>query len=371
MPREQGEWPFRVHWVDIAWVVFALANLGAMLVFGSWETVPFHFIWVSLTLLYGFRVWKTRPTLWTLLAVMVSTALFISIDVRRQVQPLDELTEVPLMAAMFLAMVWHAQRRLVATEEIKRVSETNARLLEREQRFLQDASHELGTPITVALGHTQLIKRTAGDPTVVEDARVVEDELLRMQRLANRLLLLAAAEGPGFLRRTPLEVEPLLVEALRRWSPTSRRWTLGSIDEATVDADPDRLELALDALIENAVNHTGRNDRITLSGRREDGIVVISVADTGEGISIEDQDRIFDRFARVDPSRSREVGGFGLGLPMVKAIAEAHGGSVRVHSTPGDGSTFEVRLPKRTLPLASPLNAARDGSTSAAHAAGG
>src|SRR5439155_2269025 len=162
--------------------------------FPTWETVPFHFIWVSLTLLFGFRVWKLQPTLAVLAAVMVGTGLFIWLDVRWGDQPLDELTEVPLMAAMFLAMVWHARRRLSAMQQLERANETTARLLERERRFIQDASHELRTPITVALGHAELVHRSTDDVVVREDARVILDELTRLRRLADRLLLLAASE---------------------------------------------------------------------------------------------------------------------------------------------------------------------------------
>src|SRR3989449_9841498 len=184
------EWPHRERWIDVAWVVFSLATLAAMLLIPTWETVPFHFIWVSLTLLYGFRVWRTRPTLTVLAAVMGLTGLFIGIDYSRGAQPLDEITEVPLMAAMFVAMVWHARRRMSAMEEVERVSMENLRLLERERRFVQDASHELRTPITIALGHAELIQRRAVDPTIAEDAAVITDELMRLRRLADRLLLL-------------------------------------------------------------------------------------------------------------------------------------------------------------------------------------
>src|SRR5437870_12020528 len=118
MPPERWEWPLkRVDWLDAAWVAFAAANLVAMLRFPTWETVPFHFIWVSLTLLYGFRVWRVRPTVLTLAAVMAATGGLIAVDVARGSQPIDEITEVPLMAAMFVAMVWHARRRLAATKE--------------------------------------------------------------------------------------------------------------------------------------------------------------------------------------------------------------------------------------------------------------
>src|SRR5205823_3561092 len=167
-------------------------------------------------------------------------------DYVRGAQPADELTEVPLMAAMFLAMVWHARRRLAMTQEVQRMSEANLRLLQREQQFIQDASHELRTPITVALGHAELIQRDATDPVTAEDARVVVEELTRLRRLADRLLVLAAAEHPDFLHRASLEIEPLLVDAVRRWGHVQRRWGI-SVEDLTIEADRDRLALALDA----------------------------------------------------------------------------------------------------------------------------
>ena len=345
MQTDRFEWPNRARWYDIAWVLFSFANLYAMLLWPDWETVPFHFIWVSLTILYGFRVWKARPTTVILTFVMVLTGTLIRIDVSRHFTPLDELTEVPLMAAMFVAMVWHARRRLTAMEETERVSMANLRLLERERRFVQDASHELRTPITVALGHAELIQRSAGDPTLAEDAAVIADELMRLRRLADRLLLLAGTEDPEFLHPEPVDVETIVVDAVRRWTATPRRWLLGSTEEATVMADADRLEVALDALIENAVNHTREPDTIEVAIRRRDGRAAISVRDTGTGIPAPDLDHIFDRFARADPGRSRHTGGFGLGLSIVKAIVDAHGGEVHVTSAVGLGTTFEILLP--------------------------
>ncbi len=345
MPPERFEWPNRVRWYDVVWVLFSLANLYAMLLWPDWETVPFHFIWVSLTILYGFRVWKARPTTVILTFVMVLTATLIWIDVWRSSTPLDELTEVPLMAAMFVAMVWHARRRLTAMEETERVSLANLRLLERERRFVQDASHELRTPITVALGYAELIQRSAEEPTLAEDAAVIADELMRLRRLADRLLLLAGTEDPEFIHPEPVDVETIVVDAVRRWTATPRRWLLGSTEEATVMADVDRLEVALDALIENAVNHTREPDTIEVAIRRRGTRAVISVRDTGAGIPAPDLDHIFDRFARSDPGRSRHTGGFGLGLSIVKAIVDAHGGEVHVTSAVGTGTTFEIVLP--------------------------
>jgi signal transduction histidine kinase len=345
MRADRLSWPGDERWLDVSWAVFSLANLAAMLLIPDWETVPFHFIWVSLTILYGFRVWRTRPTLTVLALVMAMTGLLIGIDYRRGFQPLDEITEVPLMAAMFAAMVWHARRRLSAMEETQRVSVKNLRLLERERRFVQDASHELRTPITVALGHAELIQRQASDPMVVEDASVITDEMLRLRRLIDRLLLLAGTEDPQLLNRRPVDVEVIVVEALRRWAATPRRWLLGGDDEAIVIADVDRLAVAFDALIENAVQHTPVNGTIEVGVRRRGATATVSFRDTGTGIPERDLERIFERFARADPARSRHTGGFGLGLSIVRAIVEAHAGTVRVHSRVGEGTTFEIELP--------------------------
>ena len=342
----------RPLWPDIVWAVFVGLNLAAMRLFPAWQTVPFLAIWVSLTVIYGFRLWRLQPTILTLAAVTVATGGIIFVQVLKGQQDADYLAEVPLIALMFLVMVWHGRRRLAATQErltameqVQRISQENLRLLEQQRQFLQDASHEMGTPITVALGHAELIERAATDQGVAADARVITGELARLRRLTSRLLLLASAGTPGFLRVEPVAADSLVLDALERWGHVPRRWRLGEAAEATVPGDTDRLVVALDALLENAVAHTEPGDRIEVSVRLENGSAVIAVADSGCGIPPTDLDRIFDRFARAEPSRSREAGGFGLGLPIVQAIAEAHHGTVRVHSASGRGSTFEMVIP--------------------------
>ena len=102
-------------------------------------------------------------------------------------------------------------------EEVHRISQENLRLLEQQRQFLQDASHELGTLITVALGHAELIAQAANDTEVAADARVVAGELARLRRLTNRLLLLASAGSPGFLQVAPVATDSLVLDALERW----------------------------------------------------------------------------------------------------------------------------------------------------------
>ncbi len=162
---------------DIAWAAFAGLNLAAMRLFPAWQTVPFLAIWVSLTVIYGFRLWRLQPTILTWAAVTLATGGIIGVQVLKGQQDADYLAEVPLIALMFLVMVWHGRRRLAVTQErltameqVQRISQENLRLLEQQRQFLQDASHELGTPITVALGHAELIEQAVTDQDVAADA---------------------------------------------------------------------------------------------------------------------------------------------------------------------------------------------------------
>jgi signal transduction histidine kinase len=345
-------WPYRPALLDAAWAVFSAANLIAIFAFAGWETVPFHFIWISFTLLYGFRTWATRPTLAVLGVVMATTGAAIGVDVARGTEPFAELTEVPLMAAMFGAMVWHARRKLTAEQESRRVSEENARLLTIQRRFLQDASHQLRTPITIALGHAELLAEGLTSHQEGHDIGVVLGELNQLRRIAERLLVIAAAEGPEFLRAEPVALDSFVIEILRRWQPTAdRRWQLGRLDKVTVQADRERLGLAVDALLENAVRHTASGDVIRLSVAA-DGYgrpVRLTVADTGQGIPAGLLPHVFDRFRSGDGGPPR---GTGLGLALVSAVARAHGGDVLARSDAGQGSEFELLLPASSRPLA-------------------
>jgi signal transduction histidine kinase len=350
-------WPFRPGWLDAAWAVFAAINLVAILAFPGWETIPFHVIWISFTLLYGLRIWALGPTLWVLGLVMTTTAAATGLAVVRGSVQGAELTEVPLMAALFGAMAWHARRKQAAEQESRLVGEQNARLLTMQRRFLQDASHQLRTPITIAMGHAELLAGDLAGRPEGNDLQVVLGELNRLRRIAERLLVIAAAEGPEFLHLEPVALDNFIMETLRRWRPTvNRRWQLGRLDKATVQADRERLGLAIDALLENAVRHTGDGDVIRLSVVAvEYGMPVrMFVADGGQGIPANLLPHIFDRFRSGD---SNHPSGTGLGLALVQAVARAHGGEVLVRSLPGRGSEFELRLPGPPGPLALPPTA--------------
>ena len=167
-------------------------------------------------------------------------------------------------------------------------------------------------------------------------------ELTRLKSLAEKLLLIATSENSDFLRPEPVALDGFIMEVLRRWRPTAeRRWQLGRLDPVTVSADRERLGLAVDALLENAIQHTRSGDVIRLAVRRVRGSVRVIVADSGSGIPQSELPYIFDRF-RTGSGRPR---GTGLGLALARAIAHGHGGEVLARSTPGAGATFEVVLP--------------------------
>ena len=333
--------------VELGWVAFAIANLLAMVRWERWETVPFHFIWVSLTLVYGFRVWRPAATALTLGFVIVSTGTLITVDISRQTQEWSELTEVPLMSAMFMAMVWHARRRQDALGIAQKHTEQLESTLEREEQFLHDASHELRTPVTIARGHLEVLERSNGHRSPEVD--VALDELSRVERILDRLLLLARADQPDFLEFEQIELDHFLEEVFMRWSEVApRSWRLGALAHGTLRADPEQLRIALDALLENAVKYSEPGNGIELSSRATGGKVVIEVDDEGIGVPDEPLARIFERFARADPARTRTAGGVGLGLAIVDTIVKAHGGRPLVRRK-SLGSVFGFELPGFTL----------------------
>jgi signal transduction histidine kinase len=333
----------RLKPIDVLWFAFALVNIGAMLVWPRWETIPFHLIWFSLTLLYGFRVWGLNATFTVLLVQGLVTGLLISNDAHHGTQEWGELFEVPLMSAMFLAMVWHARRHRDAAVALEENTRERTALLARQERFLHDVSHELRTPITIARGHLEIMRHPDG-PRPPEVA-VAIDELARMERIVERLLLLVRAGKDLSATAEDVDLEALIEDVTMRWAEVApRAWQVGELARGTLRTDRDALRIALDALVENAVAHTSEDDAIELSARAMGHSVAIQVADEGSGIASDVLERIFERFGRVDAGRARSNGGVGLGLAIVDAIAKAHGGRCTVTSSPR-GSVFTLTLP--------------------------
>ena len=209
-----------------------------------------------------------------------------------------------------------------------------------QRRFLDDAGHELRTPITIIRGHLELLE---DDPEEREETlALVLDELDRMGRMVNELILLAKAERPDFLQLAPVEVAPLTEELLTKASALgAREWVLDGSGHGTILADHHRLTEAVMQLAQNASAHTQEGDEIGIGSAVGGDGARFWVRDTGCGIAPADQTVIFERFER----RGSRSGGRGLGLAIVRAIAEAHGGGVVVESEPGRGAVFTIDVP--------------------------
>ena len=329
--------------LELLWVSFAVANYAAMLVWPDWGTVPFYLTWISLTLLYGIRVWPLGPTLIVLVATLALTGLPHIDQVLDGQQAAEKLARVPLMAILFLTVVWHARRRVEAQRLAEGRAEQSRSLLERQERFIYDASHELRTPVTIARGHLELVSPQDAEATEIE---VALDELARIDAIVDRLLVLATADQTNFLHLAEIDVEPFLEDVFMRWSEVApRTWRLGPVVAGRLRVDPERLRAALDALLENAVKYTWEHAEIELRARYDGAWQLsIEVRDEGCGVPDEALPRIFDRFARADAARTRTAGGVGLGLAIVDAIAKRHGGYCTVEKT-GQGSIFALHLP--------------------------
>jgi len=262
--------------------------------------------------------------------------------------PWAALAPVPLvlllhtLAADRVRKISAAHERLVALKLERGRREVAGQLLERQTHFLQDVMHELRTPVTIARGHIEILRRATGPRP---ESNVALDELGRIERIVERLLVLARADHAGTFQLERLDAESLLEDRFVRWSDTiARPWQLGDLAAGTLIADGDAVRAALDALLENAVKHTNASEQIRLSSRAASEGIVIEVADAGSGIPAEALHQIFQRFARVDSDQNRRVGGIGLGLAMVDTVARGHGGRCSVESSHA-GSAFSLRLP--------------------------
>jgi signal transduction histidine kinase len=329
----------RRYWPELVLALFAAANVAVMLVVAEAETIPFHFIWLSLAILYGFRVWRLGSTLAVLGVVCVVAGGALAYDQIVTDGHFDELAEVPMMAAMFLAMVWHAQRRQAAVERMQLATM-------RERDFTRDASHQLRTPISIARGHVELVQLRTADSQVADDAEVILGELDRLTRISDRMLILAMADQDDFLAPTTLDLGQLVQKTARRWTATAHRdWRIRVRAPHTLLGDADRLEAALDALIENAVKATDEGDRIEVELRPRGNTATIEVSDSGVGIAPDEVGRVFDRFWHSNHSEAGTRQGTGLGLAMVRAIAEAHGGSAKAVPLAAGGTAVRMVLP--------------------------
>jgi two-component system OmpR family sensor kinase len=282
------------------------------------------------------------------IVITLLASLFIWLAAGRAVQPLRALART---TRTITETDWsdRVPVRGESESEIAELGRTFNGMLDRlesafasQKEFLADVGHELRTPITVIRGHLETL---GDDPAERREARaVIDDELERMSRLVDDLLLLARSDRPDFLRIEPLDLDILTQELFAKARTLGvRRWLIDQVDVGLVHADPHRLTSAVMNLAQNAVRHTKGDEAIALGSSHANGLVRLWVRDEGRGIAAADQERIFERFASGEQPMPGH--GAGLGLAIVNAIAEAHGGHVELDSSPERGSKFTIVIP--------------------------
>ncbi len=281
------------------------------------------------------------------LIVLVIGAVLAARIARRALVPVEAVTHT----ARSISDTDLSQRiEVVGNDEIARLAHTFNAMLDRlehafnaQREFINDAGHELRTPITIVTGHLDVL-----DDDPEERARTVAllmDELESMARMVDYLHVLTEADRTDFLSLQTVDVAALTEELSRKMRALAkRRWTMDESGRGWIVGDRQRLTQAIMQLIQNAADHTEESDEIALGSSIDEERVRFWVRDEGAGVVPEDRARIFERFARGQGSSGRSEGA-GLGLAIVKVIAEAHHGHVTLDTEPGKGSKFTIEMP--------------------------
>ena len=244
-----------------------------------------------------------------------------SLERRIPEQGTDEIAD---LAATFNDMLYRLERAFHA-----------------QRHFLDDVGHELRTPLTIIRGHLEVLpQNAAGRRRALE---LVLDEVKRMGRMVDDLILLAKSDEPDFLQLDPVDVAALTNEVHAKASALAvRTWRIDAVGRGIIVADRQRLTQAIVQLAQNAVQHTEAGAEIGLGSEVSPAGARFWVRDTGSGVAVEDRTRIFERFAR---GSKEDSDGAGLGLAIVRAIAEAHGGRAHLDGAAGEGATFSISVP--------------------------
>lgn len=320
----------------------AASTLWAALMFllPGQETVPFHFIWIGLALVYGFTRWRRAGMITAIVVVTLVTGAILSHHADQGAIGWEETAEVPLMAGIFGVMVWHVHRRNEALAEVRRLAAAEHRRLEVQQLFLRLASHELRTPVTIARGYTELIRAAHPDPATREDTDVVLEELDKVARISHRVVTLIQMEEPYPLHESDLDED--LAHIVRRWQPAAdRQWHIRSA-VGTVTVNTERLEVAIDSLIENAVKFTAPGGTISIDGARTSAGWRVTVSDDGNGMTAEQAATLMCDQPVVGAATAT---GTGLGFAIVRSVVAALRGQIQVDSRPGRGTVVTLAVP--------------------------
>ena len=270
------------EWLYVPWLALSTWCVFLMWAWPGGEVVPFHAIWISFALLYGFEPWPLRRTAITLGAFAVATGAIL---VQRAVTGViagEEIAEIPLMWTLALLVVWHVQRRQEALDTVTRIARRDVAAARHRERLARLSSHEMRTPLTIASGYVDLLVAEEPDPARRADLDVVRDELGRLSRAGDRLVRMIALQER--LPSTRVDVDALAAETGQRWSAVAPRTWAVDTRCGSLEASAERLRDCLDTLIENAVRYTPEGGTVRLLGHRRGGAICLGVADSGPGL---------------------------------------------------------------------------------------
>lgn len=280
--------------------------------------------------------------------------LELTAKVRRDGVILEKQLELPRGPLGQGTIVVQVRAAMIAEEYILLLADDRTEFTRTEEvrnDFVANVSHELKTPVGAVSLLAEALESSADDPEAVRRfAKRMHKESARLAALVQDIIELSRLQSANVAQQgRPVDINTVVSEAVDRSQLPAEtkniQLVVGGRTDAMVYGDQDLLVTALRNLIDNAIRYSPENTRVGVGVRAKDGLVAIAVTDQGEGLSPEDQERVFERFYRVDSARSRHTGGTGLGLSIVKHVISNHGGEVTLWSQPGQGSTFTMRLP--------------------------
>ncbi|MEU6146794.1 HAMP domain-containing sensor histidine kinase [Streptomyces sp. NPDC047081] len=282
------------------------------------------------------------------LAVTVAVTAVVATRLVRPLRALTAAAQQPPERHVRVPVTTRDETGILA-EAFNDLAERRERIEAQRKAMVSDIAHELRSPLTNIRGWLEVTRDGVVDPDPALLASLHEEAVV-LQRIIDDLQDLAAADaGTLRLHAEPVDADELLAQVAAAHRVAAAKAGVAVRTETDgdcwLDADPVRMRQALGNLVSNALRHTPADGTVTLAARREGSEVVLTVADTGSGIAPEDLPHVFDRFWRAEKSRSRRTGGSGLGLPIVRHLVAAHGGTVTVASEPGTGAVFTLRLP--------------------------
>jgi signal transduction histidine kinase len=340
----------------IGWLLVAGTNLWLIYTDPD-EAFPDGLIWASFALAYCLASWSRLTTNLMFWGMTLATGVPMLLYSGSRSQFWSALWQIVWMGVLVYLLIWQVNRQRAAQTKILELGEAERSRAARRELTARFGSHQIRTRLSVARGFVEFIRDSTGEERTRTDAQLVVGELDKAAALNLRMLTLVQVE----LQTTPAPVEFFLddlVEAvLHRWTPTADRAWSCDTSSAVMLGNPERLETALDCLVENAVKFTNDGDSIGIEAHVNRGHAVLSVSDSGMGIPPEEIDGVFDTFRTGSAHRGGARAGSGLGLAIVAAIVEDKNGSVEVTSVPGEGTRFTIRYP------ASPLGRLSDSLT--------